>query len=64
MYVCMYVCMYACMHVCMPNYIILKGIWNMTAKEAAVRMMMEDNLSDVPEPGDQVTQFFLYNADG
>ena len=56
--------MYACMSVCMPNFIILKGIWNMTAKEAAVRMMMEDNFPDVPEPVDQVTQFFLYNTDG
>ena len=37
------------MYVCTPNFIILKGILDMTAKEATVRVMMEDDFSDVPE---------------
>ena len=60
----MYVCMYACMYVWMPNCIILKGIWSMPAKETAVKVIMEDDFTDVPELGDQVTHFFLYNTDG
>ena len=46
--------MHICMYVCTPNFSILKGIWDMTAKEAAVRMMMENSFPDVPQLGDQV----------
>ena len=56
--------MYACTYVWMPKCLILKGISNMPANKAAARVIMEDNFTDVPELGNKVTQFFLYNTDG
>ena len=54
--------MHVCMYVCKLYFIILKGIGDMTAKEAAVRVMIEDYFPDVPDPGDQVTGCLCLNA--
>ena len=43
-------------------FIILKGIGDMTAKQAAVEKMAGDHFPNVLELGDEVTQFVLYNV--
>ena len=48
-------------YVCTLYLIILKGIWDMTAREAAVRAKDGCNLCDVSKAGDHVTQFDLYS---
>ena len=48
-FLCIYVCM--CMCLCTLYLIILKGTGEMTAKDAAVSVMIKDHFLHVPEPG-------------